>query len=260
MYIYFFLKKIFYGSIFIFIKKKKEKEEEEKNTMLSFDKQNIFITCIGKETVVSVSIRLSAIPVFEEEGMGNPPFQSLRYAFLLSVSLAASYTTTSAVFFPKLKPNPPSQPHSQSAISVPKATAKDLITLLGPPHQASSVNQQEATDLKSCFKFLVPFAPATKTQPEIFTPARRSLSSVKLINKSSKEVEDNELIWWPPEPVMELARLAIDSGGDPGVIHRALDPTVIQVNFFLLFIFFVVVVYVLIFLYIDFRAEEVKLR
>lgn len=185
--------------------------------------------------------------------MGNPPFQSLRFAFLLSVSLAASYTTTSALFFPKLKPEHRSQPHSQSATSVPKATTKDLLTLLGPPHQASSVNQQEAKELQSCFKFLVPFDPATKTQPKIFSPARRSLTPVKLINKSSKEAEGNELIWWPPEPVMELARLAIDSGGDPGVIHRALDPTVIQVNFFFFVFMF------LLFCKIYFRPEEVKL-
>lgn len=37
------------------------------------------------------------------------------------------------------------------------------------------------------------------------------------------------MIWWPPEPVLELARLAVDSGGDPAAIHRALDPTIIPV-------------------------------
>ncbi|PVH65397.1 hypothetical protein PAHAL_2G482800 [Panicum hallii] len=35
---------------------------------------------------------------------------------------------------------------------------------------------------------------------------------------------------WPPAPVMELARLAVDSGGDPGAIHRALDPTMLPVS------------------------------
>lgn len=39
----------------------------------------------------------------------------------------------------------------------------------------------------------------------------------------------NELLWWPPAPVMELAHLAVDSGGDPGAIHRALDPAMIPV-------------------------------
>lgn len=37
------------------------------------------------------------------------------------------------------------------------------------------------------------------------------------------------MVWWPPMPVMELARLAVDSGGDPGIIHWALDPTPLPV-------------------------------
>ena len=47
--------------------------------------------------------------------------------------------------------------------------------------------------------------------------------------------EEDELVWWPPQPVLELARLAVDSGGDPAAIQRALDPTMITVS--LLFIF-----------------------
>jgi hypothetical protein len=43
--------------------------------------------------------------------------------------------------------------------------------------------------------------------------------------------EEDELIWWPPEPVLELARLAVDSGGDPAAIHCVLDPTIIAVSF-----------------------------
>ncbi|KAI5658731.1 hypothetical protein M9H77_27524 [Catharanthus roseus] len=158
--------------------------------------------------------------------MGNPPLLSLRFAFVFSVSLAASYATTSAsLSFPRPKFR------SQSAISVPKATAKDLLALLGPPQLALSVNQQEAEQLKSCFKFLVPCSPACQTQPVIsgYKPARRSLSPVRFTSKENKEAEVNELIWWPPEPVFELARLAVDSGGDPGVIHGALDPTIIKV-------------------------------
>lgn len=37
------------------------------------------------------------------------------------------------------------------------------------------------------------------------------------------------MVMWPPAPVMDLARLAVDSGGDPGAIHRALDPTMLPV-------------------------------
>lgn len=48
--------------------------------------------------------------------------------------------------------------------------------------------------------------------------------------RRSTEREENEMVWWPPEPVMELARLAVDSGGDPEAIHRALDPTVLLVS------------------------------
>lgn len=51
----------------------------------------------------------------------------------------------------------------------------------------------------------------------------------KFNSDKSKIREDNELIWWPPEPVLELARLAVDSGGDPDAIYRALDPTMFPV-------------------------------
>lgn len=42
--------------------------------------------------------------------------------------------------------------------------------------------------------------------------------------------EENEAVWWPPVAVMELARIAVDSGGDVGAIQRALDPTMIPVS------------------------------
>jgi hypothetical protein len=38
------------------------------------------------------------------------------------------------------------------------------------------------------------------------------------------------MVTWPPAPVMELARLAVDSGGDPGAIQRLLDPTMLPVS------------------------------
>lgn len=52
----------------------------------------------------------------------------------------------------------------------------------------------------------------------------------KFDSDKSEKREDNELIWWPPEPVLELARLAVDSGGDPDAIYRALDPTMFPVS------------------------------
>jgi len=56
--------------------------------------------------------------------------------------------------------------------------------------------------------------------------------------------EEYEHIWWPPEPVLELARLAIDSSGDLAAIHRVLDPTIIVVSFVLYFFFPILFIYV----------------
>ncbi|KAK2661185.1 hypothetical protein Ddye_007718 [Dipteronia dyeriana] len=41
--------------------------------------------------------------------------------------------------------------------------------------------------------------------------------------------QQNEHIWWPPQSVLELARLVVDSGGDPDAIYRAFVPTVLPV-------------------------------
>ncbi|CAN4111077.1 unnamed protein product [Withania somnifera] len=147
--------------------------------------------------------------------MSRPLF-SFKFAFFFSVSFAASYTVTStSTFFSFRNLKLPSS-------AVPKATAADLLALLGPPQQASAINSQEARQLRSCFKFLVPFSPSSQS------PNRRSLSS-KLSDRRRSTREENELIWWPPAPVMELARLAVDSGGDVAAIQRTLDPTVIPI-------------------------------
>ncbi|XWS42378.1 hypothetical protein CRYUN_Cryun16bG0009500 [Craigia yunnanensis] len=146
--------------------------------------------------------------------MGNPSL-SLRFTVFLSLSFAAS--SSSPFFFFK----PTSPPTSPSNL---KATPYDLLSLLGPPSQSSSVNPSVANELKSCFKFLVPFT-LTNTQQ---SPDFNFLSCRRSLLKSRRD-EENELIWWPPEPVLELARLAVDSGGDPGSIHRSLDPTVLPV-------------------------------
>ncbi|XP_006349750.1 uncharacterized protein [Solanum tuberosum] len=145
---------------------------------------------------------------------------SFKFVFFFSLSLAASYTVTSTptfYSFRKLKLR-----SSSASPSVPKASAADFLSLLGPPQQALAVNSQEARQLRSCFKFLVPFSPCYQT------PNRRSLSS-KLSDDRRSINEENELIWWPPAPVMELARLAVDSGGDTASIQRTLDPTVVPV-------------------------------
>ncbi|KAH1032073.1 hypothetical protein J1N35_044247 [Gossypium stocksii] len=140
------------------------------------------------------------------------PFLSLRFSLFLSLSFA---TSSSPFSFFKLQ-----SPSS----SIPKATPSDLLSLLGTPSHSSSVNPSVADELKSCFKFLVPFNPINTRSSSDF----KSPSSRRSLLKSPRD-EQNELIWWPPEPVLELARLAFDSGGDPDSIHRTLDPTVMPV-------------------------------
>ncbi|ESR46651.1 hypothetical protein CICLE_v10001711mg [Citrus x clementina] len=156
----------------------------------------------------------------ESEEMGLQSL-SVRFTIFLSLSVTAS-TSASSSLFPSLKSPPPPLP------SIPKATPSDLLSLLGP---TSSINPLVAKELKSCFKFLVPFTPIKRPEIE-FCDAfsyRRSLKDKKFNSDKSKIREDNELIWWPPEPVLELARLAVDSGGDPDAIYRALDPTMFPV-------------------------------
>ncbi|KAH6819071.1 T-box protein [Perilla frutescens var. frutescens] len=147
----------------------------------------------------------------------------LKVALIFSISLAGAASSTTAAAAPFSFPRKliTNSSHSLSPNPKPKATASDLLSLLGPPDQAESVNSAVARDLWSCFKFLAPFNQTP--------PARRSLSSelTTPLIRSRKEID--ELILSPPPPVLELARLAVDSGGDPGAIHRALDPTMIHV-------------------------------
>ncbi|KDO36956.1 hypothetical protein CISIN_1g048382mg, partial [Citrus sinensis] len=150
---------------------------------------------------------------------------SVRFTIFLSLSVTAS-TSASSSLFSSLKSSPPPLP------SIPKATPSDLLSLLGPTSsRTSSINPLVAKELKSCFKFLVPFTPIKRPEIEICDAFsyRRSLKDKKFNSDKSKIREDNELIWWPPEPVLEVARLAVDSGGDPDAIYRALDPTMFPV-------------------------------
>ncbi|XP_061357461.1 uncharacterized protein LOC133301780 isoform X2 [Gastrolobium bilobum] len=138
--------------------------------------------------------------------MNHPSF-SFRLALFLSLSLTASSSLPPIPFFSKR--------YSPSS-SIPKATPSDLLSLLGSKPQSLAVNPDVARELKSCLKFLVPFSPVE--------PRHRKLGWTGPTRR-----EENELIWLPPEPVLELARLAVDSGGDPAAIHRVLDPTIIPV-------------------------------
>ncbi|KAA0050901.1 T-box protein 41 [Cucumis melo var. makuwa] len=135
---------------------------------------------------------------------------SLKFTIFLSLSLSV---TPFALFTNYNKPPP-----------IPKATPSDLLNLLGSKSQASSVNPGVAKELKSCFKFLVPFHP---TPSNAKLSGRRSLRSTGFDDRSRRE--EDELVWWPPQSVLELARLGVDSGGDPGAIHRTLDPAIIPI-------------------------------
>lgn len=151
----------------------------------------------------------------------------LRLTFLLSLSLTASYSSSLPFFHKQSSPSP----------STPKATPSDLLSLLGPKPKSSTINPLVAQDLKSCLKFLVPFTPKkAKMESRKCLTTRRELGPIHIGARSRRE--EDELIWWPPEPVLELARLAVDSGGDPAAIHRALDPTIITVSLFVFFLFF----------------------
>ena len=148
----------------------------------------------------------------------SKPSLSLRLTFLLSLS----FTASSFPFF-----------HKPSSPSTPKATPSDLLSILGPKPQSSKINPLIAQDLNSCLKFLVPFNPTSpKLRSRKCLTRRKELGLTKI--GATNQREEDELIWWPPEPVLELARLAIDSGGDPAAIQRALDPTIITVSFFFL--------------------------
>nr|XP_025603692.1 uncharacterized protein LOC112695540 isoform X2 [Arachis hypogaea] len=137
----------------------------------------------------------------------NNPSLALRFTLFVSFSLTASS-------FPQL-------PFFSKPASTPKAKPSDLLSLLSSKSQSLTVDPLVARDLNSCLKFLVPFSPE---------PRHRKLASATLIGSNRRE-KDDRLIWWPPQPVLDLARLAVDSGGDPSAIHRLLDPSVILHRF-----------------------------
>lgn len=150
--------------------------------------------------------------------MGNPSI-SLRFTIFLSLSLSVTPFVLSLNYNKQSRPPPSQSP-------IPKATASDLLNLLGSKSQASAVNPSVAKELESCFKFLVPFNPSRSI---VKCSSRRILRSNRFSDRHRRE--EDELVWWPPQSVLELARLAVDSGGDPGAIHRTLDPAVIPVSF-----------------------------
>ncbi|VVB15235.1 unnamed protein product [Arabis nemorensis] len=141
----------------------------------------------------------------------------LRFTIFISSSLAAASS------FKLSTSRPPS--------SLPKATANDLLSVLGPPSAASTINPVVSREIRSSLKFLVPFKPDKPGSELGGCSLRTRLCSGKIdaLERRSRFEEDNSLVWWPPEPILELARLAVDSGGDPGAIQRTLDPKMLPV-------------------------------
>ncbi|PON39477.1 T-box protein [Parasponia andersonii] len=149
---------------------------------------------------------------------------SLRFTIIFSLSLSTAYSfssssSSSPVFF---------KPFSLSSRpKAPKATPSDILTLLGDTRRASTVDPSVANELNSCFKFLAPFTPnGLKMVPQSCSH-RKSLCFNT--NGARTRTEENELIWWPPQSVLDLARFAFDSRQNTEAFHLALDPTVIPV-------------------------------
>lgn len=162
----------------------------------------------------------------------------MNYPFKFALILSFSLTASSSYYYP-----PKSRFHSISIRKKPTTTATasagDILSLLGTPQQASSVDPYIASQLQSCFKFLVPFTPTPTTTHSLtdfqIRFPRRILNSK---HPSDLVSHENELIWSPPASVLDIARLAFDSGGDPASIQRTLDPTIINVPFFFSFLHF----------------------
>ncbi|VAH26610.1 unnamed protein product [Triticum turgidum subsp. durum] len=141
-----------------------------------------------------------------------PPL-SLKLAFA-AVSLGVSFAAVSSS---------PSPLPSSAASSSPRTVAADLLAVLAGPRAAARVPAREASRLSSCLRFLSPANPAAVSSAY---PRR---GSRKVLLEGCDAAEADAMVMWPPAPVLELALLAVDSGGDPGAIHRLLDPTMLPV-------------------------------
>ena len=149
----------------------------------------------------------------------RPAPLSLKLAF--TISLAVSFSVSCCAS------SSSSSPHTSSARS-PQAVAADLLSVLAGPRAAARVPVAEASRLHACLRFLAP-ANLT-TAPKVSSWSRGGPWKFLLEGCDAGAAEADEMVMWPPAPVLELARLAVDSGGDPGAIHRALDPTMLPVS------------------------------
>ncbi|KAL5197849.1 hypothetical protein ABZP36_001361 [Zizania latifolia] len=142
------------------------------------------------------------------------PLLSLKLAF--TVSLAVSFSISCVSSSRSGSAASPSPPPS------PQAVAADLLAVLAGPRGAARVPAAESARLRSCLRFLSPVQPVAAESPSW-------RASRKILLGGCDAAKADAMVMWPPAPVMELARIAVDSGGDPGAIHRALDPTMLPV-------------------------------
>ncbi|KAK1317395.1 hypothetical protein QJS10_CPA05g00439 [Acorus calamus] len=148
--------------------------------------------------------------------MANPTALPLRLAFTaFALSSLTIYSSSSSSLSPSSSLTRRRSISSSSASS----TAVDLLSLLGSKESAAAVNARDADRIRSCLRFLVPFPAPSRRRRDI-------LSADPTVDGG----EADDLVWRPPSPVLELARIAVDSGGDPASIHRTLDPTVIRAS------------------------------
>lgn len=137
----------------------------------------------------------------------------LAFAISLAVSFSVSCVSSSSPLSSASSPSPPPSPQTVAA---------DLLSVLAGPRAAARLPAGESARLHSCLRFLSPVNPTASKAPSW-------RGSRKVLLEGGDAAEADEMVMWPPAPVLELARLAVDSGGDPGAIHRALDPTMLPV-------------------------------
>ncbi|XP_078444960.1 T-box protein [Wolffia australiana] len=149
-------------------------------------------------------------------------------------ALAISLCCSSSIPLPRAKSATKSLFLPYSSPPCPSAIATDLLSVLGSKNDASAVDKMEATRIWSCLRFLVPFSTEIlkiRSDPRSnrFHAEDSGFSRGRMEIRRRSLREEDERIRWPPEPVMELARLAVDSGGDPAAIQAALDPAVLKI-------------------------------
>ncbi|WVZ67054.1 hypothetical protein U9M48_016193 [Paspalum notatum var. saurae] len=153
----------------------------------------------------------------------RPAPLSLKLALTISlaVSFSASCCASSSSPHTSARSPTPARPPS------PQALAADLLSILAGPRAAARVPAAEASRLHACLRFLSPVNP---TAPKISFWSRGGHRKFLLEGcDEGRAAEADQMVMWPPAPVLDLARLAVDSGGDPGAIHGALDPTMLPV-------------------------------